>query len=196
MGDVVRTTSDPMLGRIRLAWWRERLEELGSGNGAPAEPRLRAVAQDLLPAGIEARELAALEDGWLSMLDPFPWTERTAEAVAARGGRLFRMGARILSRDHAAVGDAGRLWAVVDAARHCTDPASRTVLLELGLRIAPLFANQRFPRALRPLSMLAALAARDVECGEPFEGEGAPARALAMIRHRLTGRIPARRVQR
>ena len=28
MGDVLRTTSDPMIAQIRLAWWRERLEEL------------------------------------------------------------------------------------------------------------------------------------------------------------------------
>ena len=35
MGDVVRTTTDPMLGQIRLAWWRERLEELDGGGRRP-----------------------------------------------------------------------------------------------------------------------------------------------------------------
>ena len=43
--DVAATTSDPRLGAIRLAWWRERLEELDHGI-VPAEPRLQAVARE------------------------------------------------------------------------------------------------------------------------------------------------------
>jgi hypothetical protein len=39
--------------------------------------------------------------------------------------------------------------------------------------------------------MLAALAIRDARIGEPFEPEGTPARALALVRHRLSGRLPA-----
>jgi len=55
MGDVVRSTKEPMLGPIRLAWWRERLEELDEGASAPAEPRLQAVARELIPRGVTGR---------------------------------------------------------------------------------------------------------------------------------------------
>ena len=57
MADVVRTTSEPMLGAIRLAWWRERLEELDDGAPPPPEPRLQAVAYELLPRGVRGSEL-------------------------------------------------------------------------------------------------------------------------------------------
>jgi hypothetical protein len=38
--------------------------------------------------------------------------------------------------------------------------------------------------------MLAVLAIRDARRGEPFEREGTPARVAAMLRHRLSGRLP------
>ena len=43
LGDVVAKATEPALAAIKLAWWRERLEELDSGQ-APAEPRLKAAA--------------------------------------------------------------------------------------------------------------------------------------------------------
>ena len=51
MGDVVARATQPALGAVKLAWWRERLEELDQGM-VPAEPRLRAVAEQLLPRGV------------------------------------------------------------------------------------------------------------------------------------------------
>jgi phytoene synthase len=71
MGDVVRSTKEPMLGPIRLAWWRERLDELDEGTRAPAEPRLQAVERELLPRGISGHDIAGLEEGWLRLFDPF-----------------------------------------------------------------------------------------------------------------------------
>ena len=56
MGDVLRTTREPMLGPIRLAWWRERLEELDESGEAPAEPRLQAVVRELLPRAVSGRD--------------------------------------------------------------------------------------------------------------------------------------------
>src|SRR5689334_25282098 len=67
MGDVVRSTKEPMLGPVRLAWWRERLEELDQSGEAPAEPRLQAVERELLPRGVAGRDLAGLETGWLKL---------------------------------------------------------------------------------------------------------------------------------
>ena len=190
MGDVVRTTKEPMLGPIRLAWWRERLEELDQDGTAPAEPRLQAVARELLPRGVTGRELAGLESGWLHLFDPFPWTVQTSEAIWFRGNLLFGLGGRVLGQADERIQGAGGLWALVDAARHCSDDDSRAMLMHQARSFAGGLAGVRFPRPLRPLSMLAALAARDARRGEPFEREGTPGRAAAMLRHRFSGRLP------
>ncbi len=189
MGDVVRTTSEPMLGPIRLAWWRERLEELDGGVPAPAEPRLQAVEQELIPRGVSGKDCAALEGGWLRLFDPFPWTIETSEAIWFRGNLLFGLGARMLGQADERVQAAGGLWALADAARHCSDADSRAMLLGQARTFARGLGGMRFATALRPLSMLAALAVRDCRRGQPFETEGTPGRAATLLRHRVTGRI-------
>ena len=189
MGDVVRTTTEPMVGQIRLAWWRERLEALGAGELAPSEPRLAAAARELVPRGIKGAELARLERGWVSLFDAFPWEIGTAEAIWFRGRLLFALAAELLGRTDDAIESAGGLWALVDAERHCSDATSRDMLIGQARTFARGLGDTRFPAALRPLSMLAALAVRDTG-GPPFEREGTPGRAFAMLRHRLSGRLP------
>ena len=188
MGDVLRTTSDPMLGQIRLAWWRERLEELDSGE-APAEPRLQAVQRELLPLGLRGSELARLERGWVALFDPFPWDVGTAEAIWFRGRQLFALGATILESTNDPIEEAGGLWALVDVARHCSDAQSREMLLEKAQKFAAALAGARFSSALRPLSALGALAIGDSRRGEPFEPQGGLGRRLTVLRHRLSGRL-------
>ena len=190
MGDVVRTTSEPMLGQIRLAWWRERLEELDGGQHAPAEPRLLAVENELLPRGMKGRDLASLERGWVRLFDPFPWDIGTSEAIWFRGRLLFALAAQIVAKTDDAIEGAGGLWALADAARNCSDGASREMLLKQARTFARGPGGARFAPALRPLSNLAALAIRDVKRGEPFEPEGTPGRAAAILSHRLRGRLP------
>jgi len=188
MSDVLRSTSEPTLGAIRLAWWRERLEELDVA-APPAEPRLRAVAAELLPRGISGRDVAALEGGWRRLFEPFPWGVQVAEAIWFRGHTLFGLGARLLGEPSSPIEAAGGQWALIDAARHCSDSASRAFLVGQGRTFAQGLSGSRFDAALRPLSMLGALAARDAARGEPLPPEGTPGRAAAMVAHRLSGRI-------
>ena len=190
MADVVRSTKEPMLGPIRLAWWRERLEELDQGGVSPAEPRLRQVERELIPRGVTGRELAALESGWLRLFDPFPWTVQTSEGIWFRGNLLFGLAARVVGRAEERIQDAGGLWALVDAARHCSDAGSRSMLLDQARAFGRGLSGIRFPGPLRPLSMLTVVAMRDCRRGEPFEREGTPGRAAAMLRHRFSGRLP------
>jgi 15-cis-phytoene synthase len=186
----VRTTTEPMLGPIRLAWWRERLEELDAKVPAPPEPRLQAVERELLPRGVSGRDLATLEGGWLRLFDPFPWDVATSEAIWFRGNLLFGLAARVLGTSNERLQAAGGLWVLVDVARHCSDAGSREVLLGQARAFARGLGGTRFPTLLRPLSMLAALSIRDAGRGAPFESEGSPARVATMLGHRLTGRLP------
>jgi phytoene synthase len=190
MADVVRTSTQPMLGQIRLAWWRERLEALDRGE-VPAEPRLQAVAAELLSRGIRGSTIASLEGGWLRLFDDFPWDISTSEAIWFRGRLLFGLGGRILGAKSDQVEGAGGVWALADAARHCSDPASRETLCRQARTFARGLSGARFPSAVRPLTGLAALAIRDLSHGGPFEPEATRGRAAALLVHRLTGRLPA-----
>ena len=64
------------------------------------------------------------------------------------------------------------------------------MLLDQARTFARGLGGEKFVTTLRPLSALAALAIRDCRRGEPFEAEGTPGRAAAMLRHRFTGRLP------
>ena len=91
MADVVARATQPALGAVKLAWWRERLEELDQGK-VPAEPRLAAAESELLSKGISGSELAQLEAGWATLFDQTP----DPKLVAERGSVLFDMGGRLL----------------------------------------------------------------------------------------------------
>ena len=177
MGDIVARATQPTLGAAKLAWWRERLEQLDHAP-PPAAPALQAASEHLLPLGIEGADVAKLEDGWATLLDE----EADADRIAARGAQLFRLAGRILGGEDEKLGDAGALYALVSVGRRGVPQ-----LINEAKAPAGRLARYRFPRSLRPLSALARLAARDLEKGEPFEPEGSPPRLAAIMRHRWSG---------
>jgi phytoene synthase len=191
MADVIATSSQPALGAIRLAWWRERLEELDKGAAAPAEPRLRAVESELLPLGVTGRTLSTLEDAWLPLLGDFPWKGEQAESLKLRGRILFGIGARLLSGDPDDAEAPGALLSLVDGARHCTDAHSRMFLLAEARRAIAELPRKRPPKFLRRLTGLAAIAAHDVLRHKPL-GLAAPdpGRGMAAMLHYMRGVLP------
>jgi phytoene synthase len=182
---VLTSGRDPLLSQIKLAWWRDALEQLDGGK-PPAEPALEAVAAHVLPRGITGIELAAMEVGWTLLLTPDPLTADELDRFAAhRGGLLFRYGARLLGGAFIDVEAGGQAWALIDLARH----SGSEVDAEAAIAAAAARRWGRWPSRLRPLGMLAALAQRDSEPGRVrWEEPGAPPRMLRMLRHRLTGR--------
>ena len=185
LGDVLRSGRNPMVSQIKLAWWREALERLDR-EPAPPEPVLEAVALHLLPA-ISGRELAELEGGWAVLLEPELGDEDLDRYGALRGGALFARSARLLGEALEGVDQAGAAWALTDLARHTSNASEANRALAAATKH---FAATppRWPVRLRPLGMLAVLAARDAARPGRLERPGAPARALRMLRHRLTGR--------
>jgi phytoene synthase len=173
LGEVVASSTQPALGAIRLAWWRDALERLDT-SVAPPEPRLQAVAAELLTRGVSGAELARIAEGWAALFDEV----RDPAAIGARGEALFAVGATLLGSDDPQLARAGRYFAISDVARRGLAPV-------LDVEIARL----RFKPALRPLTALARLAVRDLRHGEPFEPEATPGRALALLAHRWMGTI-------
>lgn len=181
--DIVATTTQPALGAIRMAWWRERLQELDNDGSTPAEPRLRAIARQLVSRGICGDALSKLEDAWTPMLEPFPWEEAVAEGLRLRGRILFGIGARLLGGVAKDAEAAGALWSLVDGGRHCSDAESRGYLCSAA-RTAVEEVPSKMPSTIRPLTILAALAAYDLRPG------GRLGRVGVALAHRVRGTIP------
>lgn len=173
LGEVVASSSQPALGAIRLAWWRDALERLDS-KPPPPEPRLQAVAAELAPRGVSGNDLARISEGWAALLEE----HRDPDAIGERGVALFAVGAKLLGIDHPGLDQAARWFALSDAARRGCAPLLPVDLHQIS-----------FPRALRPLTGMARLAVRDLRHGEPFEPEATPARAAALFAHRWSGRL-------
>jgi phytoene synthase len=171
LGQVVATSTQPALGAIRLAWWRDALERLDDAL-PPAEPRLQAAARDLHTRGVTGAALARIAEGWGALFDEV----RDPLAIGRRGKALFAVGAALLGADDPALGQAGHWFALGDVARHGLAPVLERPVGRLC-----------FTRRLRPLTALARLAVRDLLHGEPFEPEATPGRAAALLRHRWSG---------
>ena len=76
------------------------------------------------------------------------------------------------------------LWSLVDVARHCSDPDSRTMLQAEARKSIAEIGPKKPPRNLRPLTALGAVAAHDVLGGSSF------GRGVVALVHTLTGRFP------
>ena len=141
--------------------------------------RLQAAAAELLPRGVSGAMLAGLEDGWAAQLDEHPDPER----LAKRGAILFEIGAKLLGEYDQLLEPAGRIYACAVAMR-----AGLDLELRSSDEIRKL-SRHRFPRALRPLTALARLAARDIKQAPIQEPEATPGRAAALLSHRMFGII-------
>jgi 15-cis-phytoene synthase len=184
LGSVLAAGREPMISRIKLAWWREALERLDRER-APAEPVLQALALHVLPAGVVGTALSEMVEGWAVLLSAEALTPQDLQLYAeARGARFFRHSAQLLGSE--VPPGAGERWALVDLARHSGNAVDAEAALAAARALPP---DGRWPATLRPLGMLAALARRDIEPGrQGWEAQGSPGRMLRMLRHRLTGR--------
>lgn len=190
LADVVRTTSDPMVGQLRLTWWHEALGRLDTAP-PPAERVLQALARSVLPLGVTGTMLAPMIEGWEELVAPDPIGDDMLVRYAhRRGATLFSALARVLgvTADDPA-GVAGEGWALVDLAwnvRSRDDAVSALALARPRLGAA---TAARWSRAGRPLGALAHLARLDLRLApDGTRRLGAPMRIARMLRHRLTGR--------
>ncbi len=189
LGAVLAGGREPLISQIKLAWWRDSLEKLDRSR-PPGEPVLEAVSKEILPRGVSGGELSGLEEGWSVLLSQDPLTSADLDAYArARGSLVFRYSGCLLGAELTpAMERAGEGWALIDLARH-SNPVDGQAAIEAARQRFHGPAGGRWPSALRPLGMLAALARRDAERGlDRMEPQGAPPRIWAMLRHRVTGR--------
>jgi 15-cis-phytoene synthase len=157
LGRVVATTTEPLIGQMRLTWWYERMVALDAGE-IPAEPVIRALDPVVRGHDVTGQMLARLVEGWEVLLEPLPLGDEVLRSYAEkRGDGLFALAARIIGAP--VVTGPGAGWALIDFAAHCSDADTATrawTIARSVLATAPI----RGPRTLRILAHVAKSKAR------------------------------------
>ena len=183
-GQVIASGRDPLVTRIRLAWWREALERLDRDR-APAEPLLKDIEAHLLPS-LAGAELAAMENGWAALTEAAPLgRDDLRDFAEQRGGRLFELSARLLGGEAPGLSRAGAAWALVDLVRRATHPDERSAATALA---HDLWTDAPWPRRLRPLAMLRLAAAQDLRDFPALSDPARLSRLWPLALTRFTGR--------
>lgn len=181
LSQIAAQTTEPMLGQMRLAWWREMLQK-------PADERpqgdasLDAIGEHW--SGSET-DLISLVDGWEALIAAQTLDADTISAFAKGRSAPFTSfvepGSDVQIQR---ISDAGSAWAVADAAIRMSDEAERDMCIQEGLKRA---GGARLPRSLRGLAILEALAIRSLKDGAKtlMDGRGA---ALIAFKVGLLGR--------
>ena len=180
LAGIVRGTREPLLGQVRLAWWRDRL-----GEKPEAWPEGEPVLAVLRLWGAETGALSALVDGWESLLGDPPLDGDALERFADGRANAFGALARLLQADPDEAMRAARGWALVDLSGKLGDPSERSAARELADQLD--WRRSRLPRSLRPLAMLHGLARRAMLRGEGELLAGGAA-GLVALRLGLLGR--------
>lgn len=195
LGRVVASTTEPMIGAMRLAWWREALESLHLPP-YPAEPVLQAVAAEWIGPSVNENRadlgaaFAAMVEGWVALIEVDKLDETALLSHAnERGGRLFTLAADALGADFdtSQLWRMGSGWALVDLASHLSQTDARTE----ALAMAADYLKQGFaglPSQVRPLVAMAVLARRDALKGLEGRRIGSPGRQLRMLAALMSGK--------
>lgn len=182
---LLRSTTEPAIAQIRLAWWRERLSELGRA-ATPAMPVLQSVSEQIVARGIAGERLVAIVEGWEILIEAERLDrDALSQFAEQRGGRLFAIGAELLGAK--AAQGAGEGWALADLAKHLT--TQEEAMLAREMAIEHLGQPSRWPRQTRALGALAAIARMNMDL--PMGSEppiASPRRVARLAWMRLTGR--------
>jgi phytoene synthase len=184
---VAENVREPMLGEIRLQWWREAVQSARDGYPR-AHDVVRALAEvfagvdlpiELFDAMIEARSLDAANE-------TFAGIEALESYCDATSGNLMRIAARILGAD---IGDlareAGIAYALTGILRAIPFHASRgklylplDMLVTENLSIDEIIAGQGGIALMAVIAKIAAHAAKRLEAGRLLSR---PGRALPAL---------------
>jgi phytoene synthase len=174
LSQLVARTTEAMLGQMRLAWWRDTLQQQPA-----ARPRGDAVLDAVSESwGRDCAPLIGLVDGWEYLLRPEPLD--TAAALQCAEGRAAALVAACGydADEGRAAAVAARVWALGDLAAKVSNEAERGVLIALGKSEAR--QRARLDPKGRPIAVLGALGARALARGGRPLMEGRAAAAAAV----------------
>lgn len=182
---LVRSTSQPMIGQMRIAWWEEVLSEDASSHKGKGDPLVDA----LRDAGIAGHPaLRQMLDGWEALLDT-PLTQDALTLFArARGGGLFAALADDGGQAETLL-PAGSLWALWDLAAHLQpgDPVASEAIALARQWLGGVDA-MRWSKGQKPLQIVTMLARADVARGTVPQPGLTPSRYARLLRMAMLGR--------
>jgi phytoene synthase len=152
--------SQPLVGEMRLAWWREAIEEIFEGRPVRRHPGALALAQAVRRRDLPRAGLEALVDARLRDLDAWPLAAGETEAyVDATAGGLMALAALSLSpgADPHAVRHAARAWGLAGLSRLERLPAAWDGA-EIARRVEADLALARQELAALPVAAFPAVA--------------------------------------
>lgn len=182
LAGILRGASEPMLARLRLAWWREQLAT-DMARWPEGEPLLDA----LRSWQGEHAALVGLVEGWEHLTGQAPLPASALENLAeARGHAFAALAHRLgLPGDADAALRSGRNWALADLAARLSHADEQGAAREL-LQVQD-WRRARLSRGMRPLAVLHGLAARGARQGRALV-HPSPADFAAALRLGLLGR--------
>jgi len=157
-------TSQPLLGEIRLTWWREALAEIYRGRTVRRHPAVEALALAAERQAWPEAELEALIDARSDALDAGPPldSERFLGALDAGAGALMLLAARTLDRPVPldAVRGAGRAWGAAGLSRLQAAGGPRRLPpgFDVGLAVREALREARLEARLLPVAAFPAVA--------------------------------------
>lgn len=188
LAQVVRTTTEPMIGQMRLAWWEDVLSDESGAKGR-GEPLLAALRDAKLAAH---PGLGAMLDGWEALLGDAAPDDIALRAFGVdRGGGLFHALAGA-ERPPESLIHAGAVWALWDLSGHVgsAGEAARAIAVAQTFLEAGGARNwvRDWPRAWRPMRLAFGLAVHDVRRGQAAPGSLTPRLYARLLRLALVGR--------
>ena len=180
LAGVVRQAREPVLAQLKLAWWRDRLEQ-----DVASRPRGEPLLARFAHWCCGGKAMIALVNGWEAMLDDRPFEGGAVEVfVSGRAGLAGELADRLGCNRMAAEARAQR-WALAELSLHCADTAARHHLRDLALAEGP--RPGTCEPAMRPLAVLEKINLRACKIGS-LRALGSPAALLTAIRVGLIGR--------
>lgn len=180
--------SQPLIGQMRLVWWREALDEIFEGRRVRGHPTAQALAQAVRRRRLPRDGLEGLIEARMRDLDDWPLKPEEVEPyIDSTAGRLMALASRLLdpAADAHDVRSAARAWGLSGLAAAGGRLPPDWTAEDIGRRIAVArravrAETRRLPVAAFPAVAYATLAGRD--------GPD-PIKRLRLVWACMTGRI-------
>lgn len=182
LAGIVRSSHEPLLAQLRLAWWRETLTQ-DAKDWPVGEPLLAALRSWNGSHGA----LSPLIDGWEAMIGAAPLGVEAFKAFAnGRGEGFAALASAIGASEHAKTARSfGEEWVLLDLVPRLGNDAEIASVIQLLDENAS--KPRRLPRSLRSLVVLHGVSVRSIGRGGKIGNPGAMS-FLTAIRLGLLGR--------
>lgn len=191
---VAFAVSDPLMGEIRLAWWREAMDEIALGR----PPRRHPVVLALAASGHSPQALADLTEARHADLDaePFPDRESVLAYLDATAGSVTALAARRLdpasrpeqTRSAARAHGLAALWRLKQTGHRSRLPPAWTAG-DIRREIASALSEGRAERSQLPVAAFPAIAPAALAGASIDREPGDLAKRLRLTWAVATGRL-------